>query len=162
MIVKKIEKAFKNDLQTIDAVFFVLKASQSRLTAMQTYVFNSMLRVFGKDIAKNLFLLITFCDGDDPPVYASVKAYNLPYEGAFELNNSAFFTGFQEYFENNEVKHLEAEKDCLNALSDDELKQWLSSHREPKQMRKVTKQFWEMGMDAMHTHPILLACLVLI
>ena len=147
-IVRKIEKTFKNDLETIDAVFFVLKASQSRLTAMQTYVFNAMLRLFGKDIASNLFLLITFCDCEEPLVYESVNAYQLPFKEAFELNNSAIFAGFQDYFTQNQVKDLDLQKDCLK-LSKDKQLEWIKNKPAPKVQRKVTQNFWEMGMSAM-------------
>ena len=84
-------------LDTIDAVFFVLESSQARLSPMQRYLFNEMLGLFGKDIQSNIFVLITFCDGADPPLYASLKTYGLPHKIAFKLNNLAFFAGFQNH-----------------------------------------------------------------
>ena len=46
----------------LDAVGFVTQASLARLTPTQKYIFNSILSIFGKDIEKNIFLMVTFAD----------------------------------------------------------------------------------------------------
>ena len=57
------------------------------------YVFNSVLDIFGKDIAKNICLLFTFADAQPPPALATVKKEGIPYaeNGVFKFNNSAVF-----------------------------------------------------------------------
>ncbi|XP_071944801.1 uncharacterized protein [Antedon mediterranea] len=75
----------------IDAIGFVAQASLARLTPTQKYVFDSILSLFGKDIADNIFILVTFADGQKPPVMVGIKEAELPYKGYFKFNNSALF-----------------------------------------------------------------------
>nr|XP_055055812.1 uncharacterized protein LOC129440460 [Misgurnus anguillicaudatus] len=51
-------------IDQIDAVCFVVQASLARLTHTQKYIFDSILSIFGKDIADNILMLITFADGN--------------------------------------------------------------------------------------------------
>ena len=50
-------------VQTIDVVGFVTQASSARLTPSQKYIFDSVMSLFGKDIAENIFVFTTFSDG---------------------------------------------------------------------------------------------------
>lgn len=87
----------------IDAVCFIAKAPDARLTATQTYIFNSIMALFSKDIASNICTLITFADGATPAVLASLKESKLPFGKTFTFNNSALFA--------------ENEKNISNSLS---------------------------------------------
>lgn len=75
----------------IDAVCFIVKAPDARLTVSQRYIFSSIMSLFGKDIESNICTLITFADGAEPPVLASLKEANLPFGSTFQFNNSALF-----------------------------------------------------------------------
>lgn len=75
----------------LDAVCFIVKAPDARLTVSQKYIFSSIMSLFGKDIESNICTLITFADGAEPPVLASLKAADLPYGSTFRFNNSALF-----------------------------------------------------------------------
>ena len=75
----------------LDAVGFVAQASLPRLTPTQKYIFDSILSLFGKDIAGNIFMLLTFADGQKPPVLDGLKEAKLPYKKCFKFNNSALF-----------------------------------------------------------------------
>ena len=75
----------------LDAIGFVTQSALVRLTATQQYIFDSILSIFGKDVAKNIFIMATFCDGQDPPVIDAVKKGNVPCEIYFKFNNSALF-----------------------------------------------------------------------
>lgn len=75
----------------IDAVCFIVKAPDARLTVVQKYIFSSMMALFGKDIESNICTLITFADGAEPPVLASLKESKLPHNTTFTFNNSALF-----------------------------------------------------------------------
>lgn len=75
----------------IDAVCFIVKAPDARLTVAQKYIFSSMMALFGKDIESNICTLITFADGAEPPVLALLKESKLPHETTFTFNNSALF-----------------------------------------------------------------------
>ena len=86
----------------LDGIGFVVQASQARLTSTQEYIFDSILSIFGNDVSKNIFMMITFADGQRPPVLAAIKEAKIPShsENYFKFNNSALFA------ENNEESEL--------------------------------------------------------
>ncbi|XP_067391823.1 uncharacterized protein [Emydura macquarii macquarii] len=82
----------------IDAVCVVVQASLARLTHAQKYVFDSVLSIFGKDIKDNIQILITFADGQTPPVLEAIKTSDVPCAKDakgnpihFKFNNSTLF-----------------------------------------------------------------------
>ncbi|XP_060706703.1 uncharacterized protein LOC132832639 [Hemiscyllium ocellatum] len=79
----------------IDAVCFVAQASLARLTHTQKYVFDSILSIFGKDIADNIRILVTFTDDQAPPVLEAINVAEIPcpkdkkgFPVHFKFNNS--------------------------------------------------------------------------
>ncbi|XP_061186853.1 uncharacterized protein LOC133194976 [Saccostrea echinata] len=78
-------------VDTIDAVCFIVKAPDARLTPIQTYIFSSILSIFEHDIGPNICALITFADGKDPIVLQSLRKADVPFGGWFPFNNSALF-----------------------------------------------------------------------
>lgn len=95
-IVDQIRELFSSrgskGVMNIDAVCFIVKAPDARLTAVQRYIFHSIMSLFGKDIESNMCTLITFADGETPPVLASLAQSKLPFGKEFIFNNSALFT----------------------------------------------------------------------
>ncbi|KAJ8345897.1 hypothetical protein SKAU_G00300900 [Synaphobranchus kaupii] len=79
-IAKNIRKLFEAErgAHQIDAVCFVVKASQNRLTDTQVYIFDAILALFGKDIEKNIMALITFSDGGKPGALAAIAKAGVP------------------------------------------------------------------------------------
>ena len=75
----------------IDAVCIVVPAALPRLTATQKYIFDSILALFGKDIKNNIFMFLTFADGQNPEALAAIESANIPYESYAKLNNSSLF-----------------------------------------------------------------------
>ncbi len=75
----------------IDVIGFVVQASLPRLTASQKYIFDSVLSSFGKDIAENIYMMVTFADAKKSPVLSAIKEANIPYVKYFKFNSSAFF-----------------------------------------------------------------------
>nr|XP_055038388.1 uncharacterized protein LOC129426201 [Misgurnus anguillicaudatus] len=53
-------------MNQINAVCFVMKADQNRLSDRQLYIFDSVQSLFGRDIADNIVLLFTHSDGFPP------------------------------------------------------------------------------------------------
>lgn len=49
------------------------------------------MSLFGKDVESNICTLITFADGAEPPVLASLVESKLPFGSSFIFNNSALF-----------------------------------------------------------------------
>ncbi|XP_030257458.1 uncharacterized protein LOC115571939 [Sparus aurata] len=99
-ITEQIRRLFSsvNGVSEIDAVCFVTQASLARLTATQRYVFDSVLSIFGKDVAENIAMLVTFADGKQPPVLEAINVSEVPCPKNdiglpvhFKFNNSALF-----------------------------------------------------------------------
>uniref|UniRef100_A0A3Q4GBY1 AIG1-type G domain-containing protein n=1 Tax=Neolamprologus brichardi TaxID=32507 RepID=A0A3Q4GBY1_NEOBR len=68
MICHRLMDLFKSDdgVHEVHAVGLVMKASINRLSDRQTYVFDSVMSLFGKDMEKNIIALITHSDGITP------------------------------------------------------------------------------------------------
>ena len=81
-ITEQIKKLFSipppEGIDHLDGIGFVTQASQARLTPTQEYIFNSILSIFSKDVSKNIFMMITFADGQQPPVLEALKKANIP------------------------------------------------------------------------------------
>lgn len=77
----------------LDGIGFVTQASQARLTKTQEYIFDAILSVFGKDVSQNIFMMLTFADGQRPPVLEAIKKAKIPSQSDkyFKFNNSALF-----------------------------------------------------------------------
>ena len=95
-IVDQIKEFFsvqgEKGVDELHGIGFVTQAALARLTPSQKYIFDSILAVFGKDIADNIFMMTTFCDGQDPPVLEAVQTASIPFKDSFKFNNSALFT----------------------------------------------------------------------
>lgn len=79
----------------IDAICFVVKSPDARLTFTQEYIFRSILALFGKNIKGNLCTIVTFADGQEPPVIQALSEMDekpIPYKKYFPVNNSAIFS----------------------------------------------------------------------
>ena len=95
-IMQQIKQLFNSGgqmgIDQIDAVGFVVQSSLPRLTPTQKFIYDSILSLFGKDILGNIFMLLTFSDGQRPPVLGGLKEAGLPLEEKFfKFNNSALF-----------------------------------------------------------------------
>uniref|UniRef100_A0A671US05 Fibronectin type-III domain-containing protein n=1 Tax=Sparus aurata TaxID=8175 RepID=A0A671US05_SPAAU len=87
-----------NGVSEVDAVCFVAQVSVARLTPAQIDVFDSVLSIFGKDVAENTRVLVTFADGHLPPVLEAITASGVPCPETedglpvhVKFNNSALF-----------------------------------------------------------------------
>lgn len=68
-----IRKLFKDQIDEIHCVLFVLKCSVNKITTFQQYVFQTIMDLFGKDIAKNILFVFTFSDSGKPLVYNVIE-----------------------------------------------------------------------------------------
>ncbi|KAG5843002.1 hypothetical protein ANANG_G00183850 [Anguilla anguilla] len=68
-----------SDVQQIDAVCFMVKASQFRLSPSQKYIFDAILSIFGKNMEKNFMILITFSDWMPPLALQLVSESGVPF-----------------------------------------------------------------------------------
>ena len=70
-----------------------MKASTTRLTAIQQYISQQILGIFGKDTVNNFLGLLTYSDNKTPKALDAIKEGNLPISNdkIFKFNNSAIF-----------------------------------------------------------------------
>ncbi|XP_044225086.1 uncharacterized protein LOC122994454 [Thunnus albacares] len=150
----------KLGVSEIDAVCFVAQASLARLTPTQKYVFDSVLSIFGKDVAENIRVLVTFADGQRPPVLEAINAAGVPCPKTedglpvhFKFNNSALFAdnkssaanstdededdedgGFDQMFWNMGTKSMKKFFSALNLIDTKSLTMTKEVLRERKQL----------------------------
>ena len=95
IITEQIRALFSSGgIDQLHGVGFVTQASSARLTPTMQYIFDSVLSIFGKDIASNIFLLLTFSDDQKPQVLSAIKEAAIPYKADFKFNNSALFAKY--------------------------------------------------------------------
>ena len=98
-IIQQIKEFFSlpgdEGIDQLHGIGFVTQAPLARLTPKQRYVFDSILSVFGKHVADNIFLMVTFADGERPPVLDAARAAGVPFKCHFKFNNSALFASNQ-------------------------------------------------------------------
>uniref|UniRef100_A0A673GXW8 Uncharacterized LOC107743147 n=1 Tax=Sinocyclocheilus rhinocerous TaxID=307959 RepID=A0A673GXW8_9TELE len=69
----------EDGIHYIDAVCFVMKAFQNRLSGKELYIFHSVLSLFGRDRRENIVFLLTYSDAG-PPTDAlnAIKTAEIP------------------------------------------------------------------------------------
>jgi hypothetical protein len=71
-IIEMISELFKNWIDSVNGICFVASSSSPRLTSTQKYIFSSIVSLFGNDIAENFIPMLTFSDGKEPQILASL------------------------------------------------------------------------------------------
>ena len=61
-ITDQIKILFKEKISTLNAICFVTKSSNNRLTHSQRYILSSILDLFGEDIKEIFVFILTFCN----------------------------------------------------------------------------------------------------
>ncbi|XP_030264942.1 uncharacterized protein LOC115576554 [Sparus aurata] len=96
MITEQLRNLFTDQrgVSEVDAVCLVAQAALPRLTPTH----DSALSIFGRDVAENIRVLVTFADGQLPPVLKAIKESGVPCTKSedglplhFKFNNSALF-----------------------------------------------------------------------
>ena len=122
----------------IDAVGFVVQSSLPRLTANQTYIFDSILSLFGKDIEDNIFMLLTFADGNKPPVLHGLDAAKMPYKKWFKFNNSALFSGSEGNTEDSDDDDDENFDEMFWKMGEKSFKKFICNYLDRVKPRSLT------------------------
>lgn len=121
-IVDMIRDLFKNWIDTVDGICFVASSSSPRLTTTQKYIFSSIVSLFGNDIADNFIPMLTFCDGKEPQILASLLD-----------DESTFKKSIYDHIKDKTPWYLQFNNSAI-----------FESNREGK----FTELFWELGMDS--------------
>uniref|UniRef100_H2ZYX9 Septin-type G domain-containing protein n=1 Tax=Latimeria chalumnae TaxID=7897 RepID=H2ZYX9_LATCH len=99
-ITKQIANFFsaKDGVDIINAICFVVQAPLVRLTSTQKYIFESILSIFGKDIAEKINFFVTFADNQKPAVLEAIRVGKVPcakdekgFPVYYKFNNSTLF-----------------------------------------------------------------------
>lgn len=92
----------KRGIDHLDGIGFVIQSSLARLT-IENRMFNSIMSIFGNDVANNIFMMATFADASKPPVMTAIEEAKIKFKKIYKFNNSALFAsnssecGSQEY-----------------------------------------------------------------
>ena len=105
-ITEKIEKLFRENINEINAICFVTKSTNNRLTVSQKYILNKILDMFGENMRENFIFILTFCDGGVPNIVEQLKSKDCPFQEIiestkdwkwyFKFNNSSFYESDRE------------------------------------------------------------------
>ncbi|CAK6981342.1 uncharacterized protein LOC122993437 [Scomber scombrus] len=171
MITEQLHNLFSATLgvSESDAVCFVVPAALTQLTPSQKNVFDSVLSIFGKDVAENIRVLVTFADGQRPPVLEAINKACLPcpktkdgLPAHFKFNNSALFADnnsstakttdedgedgcFDEMFWDMGTRNMKRFFVALNVTDTKSLTMTKEVLRERKQLENFQKQI-ELGL----------------
>jgi len=109
-ITKHIKEFFNTKGRTgidhLDAVCFFAKSSDPRLSPTQRYIYQSVLQVFGKDVERSIYVMVTFCDdsGNDDDddsddegsnnlkVVDALRESKVPCFTVYQFNNGALYS----------------------------------------------------------------------
>ena len=75
----------------LDGVGFVTQASLARPSIEQEYIFDSIMSMFGKDMSKNIFMLLTFAESQKHALQDVFNKTGVPSDKFFILNNEALY-----------------------------------------------------------------------
>lgn len=88
-IIKKFEKLFK-EIGELDYILITAKASTTRFTPSNQYIYDRILEIFGKDAKERFALMCTFADGATPSAVGVLKDV-IYFKEYFCFNNSALY-----------------------------------------------------------------------
>ena len=142
-IMDQIRKFFETQgsggIDHLDGVGFVTQAAMPRLTPTQRYIFDSILSIFGKDIAQNIFMLLTFADGQKPQVLSGLKEANMEYQDFYKFNNSALYVGGKKKPVGQQKGFSNRRRDASDEDSED------SDDDDDDDESSFNQMFWKMG-----------------
>lgn len=106
-------------LQFIDqlhGIAFVTNASKNTITPAEQSILESMRRIFGADVHRNLFILNTFADSRKPNAVATLQAAGIHFHQAFQFNCSPLLPASDCGYEGFDKLNWEMSKNSLTAF----------------------------------------------
>ena len=73
LITEKISQKFNIEVDILNAICFVVQSGNVSLIENQRYIFNSIMKLFGNDIAENFIIILTFSDGGEQQKFIFIK-----------------------------------------------------------------------------------------
>ncbi|XP_035284142.1 uncharacterized protein LOC118232967 [Anguilla anguilla] len=148
-------------IQQIDAACLVVKASQNRLSPSQKYIFDAILSLFGKNMEKNLMILITFSDWlPASEALEAVTEFGIPFPNNVIIHylfNNCPLTDYQKEYEklfrthwNNGIDSMRAFFQTLDQMETQSLKMTENVLRERNSLKACIEscesQIKEVGL----------------
>ena len=99
MIVDEIRTLFKRKVavKRLDAIGFVAKSTDEKLTSAQAFIFESIRTLFGTSMDEKTHLLMTFSDGiNKPDILTAINSVKFPYQTSYIFNSQAVYGGDSE------------------------------------------------------------------
>lgn len=162
IITNKIAKLLKDKIHTLTAVCFIVKSSDSKISTTQKYILAKVMELFGKNIAENFIAMITFCDGDEPPVLEALESKDCAFGQMknimkdpwyLEFNNSGIFSKkANKMFWELGMKSFEQLLSKINKLNGKSLKQTRNVIEERKNIKDNLERLnssLELGISLM-------------
>ena len=92
ILMHNIEDLFKSKkIGSLDAICFVAKAGDARLTAQQKYIFESIFHIFGNDVKENLLSILTNYDGNSVNILDSFTEADMNFVQNIPVNSTSIF-----------------------------------------------------------------------
>ena len=93
-ITSQLTKLLNEEIDQIDAICFVIKSSDIRLTTVQKYIFNSIIDLFDKDMIKKFIIMLTFSDPNMPKILESLNAEDSGFENIIQYLEKDYYLKF--------------------------------------------------------------------
>jgi len=93
-ITAQLTKLIFEDIEQLDAICFVIKSSDIRLTTIQKYIFNSIIDLFDKDMSKKFFIMLTFSDAKTKKILFSIEKENSGFQNIIPYLEKPYYLEF--------------------------------------------------------------------
>ncbi|CAL4148769.1 unnamed protein product, partial [Meganyctiphanes norvegica] len=80
-----------DDIREVDAICFLIKESNTRITHAQKYIINGLFSMFGNDIKNNIYAVVSYSDGSETHAPNLLQTSGLNYSLAIKFNSDGFY-----------------------------------------------------------------------
>ena len=94
IITSQLTKLLNEEIEQLDAICFVIKSSDIRLTTVQKYIFNSIIDLFDKNMIKKFIIMLTFSEPNKPKILDSLQAKNSGFENIIKNLKQDYYLKF--------------------------------------------------------------------
>lgn len=147
-IADQIEVLFLEVIQQIDAICIVVPLSCVRLNKCTEDAYDRILKLFGKDIKGNIFVLITKDDGGAPQCLEALRQAKVPFKQSFRFSNADLFVQSTPEEAKNErerwIKRNKTFKKLFDAIDKVEPRSVEKSEKIVKARRQLKEQLTNM------------------
>ena len=81
-----------NDISYLSGICIVTCANLPQSAPVNTYIFHSILSIFGNDLAGNIFMMVTSANHQYPPVITATSEASIPFTGFYKFDDSILYT----------------------------------------------------------------------